>query len=346
MAEPTSALTFSDLILEVAHKLGVAYYGAAGDQAAQIPTDTHDLDECKRIVNNAIRMFINDAPANGWRWLRPVQTVTLWPSVAADSDNTVTAVYSSPTTTLTAVEDSFYPSMELHPILLGAGGAVFYISEYVSAKVIKVTGNAAAHTGGVWAITADGNYTLGQNFGGQFLGPITFVSGTNRGSMLDWIDEASIRQGRQVTDQSGTPSLAAVRLVSPESSVYPTGTPRRRWELMMWPVPSEVLTCEFPYVLHFDKLTTTTETHPAPFGMDEAIKAACLAVAEKEKNDVMGIEWQYYREIALPNAHRADAMSAPKKLGYFGNSGPVKASEAIRYFRDSLYQRPAVTFNE
>jgi hypothetical protein len=38
MSEPTSVLTFSDLILEVAYKLGIAYYGAAGDGAAQVPT--------------------------------------------------------------------------------------------------------------------------------------------------------------------------------------------------------------------------------------------------------------------------------------------------------------------
>jgi hypothetical protein len=30
MSEPTSVLTFSDLILEVAYKLGIAYYGADG----------------------------------------------------------------------------------------------------------------------------------------------------------------------------------------------------------------------------------------------------------------------------------------------------------------------------
>ncbi len=42
-ANPTGAMTFQDRIIEVAIKLGVAYYGSAGDEAAQVPTDAHDL---------------------------------------------------------------------------------------------------------------------------------------------------------------------------------------------------------------------------------------------------------------------------------------------------------------
>jgi len=341
MSEPTSTLTFADLILEVAHKLGIAYYGADGDEAAQVPVDAHDLDECKRIVNNAIRMFISDAPQpNGWRWLRPIATVTLWTTIPADVTNTITAVYDAGTgkTTLTAVRESFYPSMELKSIVLTDTGT-FTISDYVSATQIKVSGNAAAANGKTWSIETDGNYTLPQTFGGQYSGDITFIAGTRRGTGLDWTDESVIRKWRQnITDHSGTPFLVAVRPMT-------TGTPRRRWELLMWPKPIEVLHVEFPYTLHFDSLVNLTDVHPAPFGFDEAVKAACLAVAEKEKNDTLGVDWQYYREVALPNAYRVDAMSAPKKLGYFGNPGPVKASEAIRYFRNRLYQRPSVTLN-
>ena len=78
MAESTAALTFGDLVLAVAEKLGIAFYGAAGDEAAQVPTNVYDLDKCKRYVQDGIRMFIADAPLSGWRWQRPIASVVLW----------------------------------------------------------------------------------------------------------------------------------------------------------------------------------------------------------------------------------------------------------------------------
>lgn len=77
MAEPTSALTFEDLILEASRLMGTGHYGSDGDEAVQVPTDAHDLAESKRMVNNAIRMFVADAPRSGWNWMKPVDTITL-----------------------------------------------------------------------------------------------------------------------------------------------------------------------------------------------------------------------------------------------------------------------------
>src|ERR1700744_5506065 len=83
--EPSSVLAFQDLILEVAYKIGVAYYGSDGQGVPQIPVDAHDLYICKEIVNKAIRMFINDGPKpNGWKWLNPIAQIDFWPMIAAD----------------------------------------------------------------------------------------------------------------------------------------------------------------------------------------------------------------------------------------------------------------------
>ena len=116
MAEPTSALTFEDLIIETARSIGIAYYGSDGTGAVQVPQDAHDLDECKRHVNNAIRMFINDAPRpNGWRWLQPVSSMTLWSPVAEKDGRTIsggTYDSSDDETQVTSTEDVFYASME------------------------------------------------------------------------------------------------------------------------------------------------------------------------------------------------------------------------------------------
>lgn len=338
MAEPTSVLTFAKLLIEVAEKLGVAFYGANGDEAAQVPTNAHDLALCKKLVNNAIRMFVHDAPMpNGWRWLRPVGEVVLWGDVAENTSNKIaTATYDGASvTTLVVPTAAFYPSMELHTITI-TGVGDFTVSEYVSATSVKVTGDASAGATKTWSMTADGNYTLPVTFGGQYLGGIQYAAGTNRGIGCEWVDESVIRQWRSnVQSQSGDPYLFAVRVMD-------TGSPRRRWELLAYNTPDETLTVEFPYMIHFDELVSNSEVHPAPFMHDETIKAACKATCEKEVERVLGVEWSYYREAALPNSYRVDAMSAPKRLGNFRHAS---GQPSIRQFRDSFYQRPTVTFN-
>ena len=68
--EPTLAMSFDDMIIRVSEVLGVGYYGAAGDSAAAAPTDTHDLDMVKRIVNDGWRRFCTSHP-RGWNWMTP-----------------------------------------------------------------------------------------------------------------------------------------------------------------------------------------------------------------------------------------------------------------------------------
>jgi hypothetical protein len=339
MSEPTSALTFRDLILEVARKLGYANYGEDGDGPIEIPSDPHDLDECKRIVNKAIRMFVADAPASGWKWARPVAEVTLWGTVATDSDNLATSGGYDPVadrTTLNVSEDSFYPSMEERTLTL-TGVGDFVIASYVSATQIKVRGDAtgAGAAGVTWSITSDGNFTLPSDFGGEYSGDVTYAAGTEQGVGLDWTSDAIIRQWRaDLADDSGDPFLAAVRPMA-------TGQPRRRWELMVYPQPDDVVTVTFPYTVGFDQLVELDEVPPMPFSHDETVRAACLAMAEKDNEDMPGPDWEYYRSVALPNSYRSDLHAAPKKLGYFGRGGRGRPS--ITTFRNHMYQRPNVT---
>lgn len=75
MADPAFALTYNAFRLRVAEYLGIAYYGAAGDEAAQIPSDAHDLDKVSRIVNDAYRRFIAEHK-RGWNFLTVPFTIT------------------------------------------------------------------------------------------------------------------------------------------------------------------------------------------------------------------------------------------------------------------------------
>lgn len=412
VTEPSSILTFSDLLIEVAYKIGVAYYGSDGTQAAQVPIDNHDLDLCQKIVNKGIRMFLADGPGpNGWKFLNPVAQVDIWPIISATSTGVPSFISSTSfnsTTSLTTLTLNisstvgqqgstnsnstavFYPSMELRNIWLGGNpppgtpgwqlpvnnpnlsststiGTPFTIVNYLSPTQVQIFGQPASSTftstfsgnstlpGCSWAMIAVGDYTLPADFAGQYTGAITYVQNTNRGMILTWTDEVAIRSRRQNFNfESGTPYECAVRMM-PTSSLNSStpgadnlnfAPPRRRWELMTWRISSEFLHVLFPYRLGFQKLVNLTDVPPSPFAFDECVKAACLAQAEFDVENIKGVAWDYYKTDALRHAYQLDAMAAPKRLGYFGNTtAAVKAGTAIRDFRDNWYQRPTVGVN-
>ena len=74
--EPTLRLTFEDMILEVAESLGVNDVdGSTG--VSVIPTDAHDLEMVKRLVNHGYRRFYN-AYAE-WNWTNQPFSITFNP---------------------------------------------------------------------------------------------------------------------------------------------------------------------------------------------------------------------------------------------------------------------------
>lgn len=340
MAEPTSVLTFKDLIIEVSRKMSTAFYGADGDEEIQVPTDPHDLAEAKRMVNNGIRMFLNDAPPKGWFWTRPVQQFVLWADIAVDSAVTVTGSAYDPATnksTITATQSSFFATMEEHTLTTTTSGD-FTITDYVSATVVKVQGDASAVAAETFSMTSGGNFTMPVIFAGSVQGDIHFAAGTNRGSVIAWGSESEARIFREdSTSTTGIPAIAAVR---PKTTVVGN---RRRWELVIWPTPDSDVTVEFPFDLHFDKLVELDEVQPAPLMYDEAVKAACLAIVDKDSENILGSDWNYYTGRALPQAYLINNRAAPKSVGSF-NMGSVSRADAIRLFRNNS-TRQDVTFN-
>jgi hypothetical protein len=77
-----SAMTFQDLIIEVAEFAGLCDYEDEGAGKAILPTDAHDLDKIKRVITNAIRQFMYTnvpQPTGFWRWRKRLLSVTLEP---------------------------------------------------------------------------------------------------------------------------------------------------------------------------------------------------------------------------------------------------------------------------
>lgn len=333
MSEPTASLSFSDLIIEVAVKLGVAYYGTDGDEAAQVPQDVHDLNECKKHVNNAIRMFLADAPPSGWRCQHPIASVTLWPAVTVDATVTATGVYdpATDTTLITALADMFYASMEAKSIVI-TDVDTLTMETYVSATEMRVAGDHHWVGTQTFSIAADGNYTLPLTFGGQVGGDITYAAGSSPVMSIGWVHPVTIRGLREDTVvQTGDPYQAAIRTMN---------SPRRRWELMVWPTPNSVNVAEFPYELYFDKLVNLTDMHPCGWAHDETIKAAVFAAAERDAEDTLGGLTEYYRKIALPNSYRADGRQAPRRLGSMNRNRGVSRDNFRGHRR-----RPTVTYD-
>jgi hypothetical protein len=341
MAEPTSALTFETLLLELTRKLGTAEFGDNADGALSLPSDAHDLAEAKRMVNNAIRMFINDAPPSGWRWTKPIGQFTLWASIAVDATNTVTFASYDPASnksTITVSSAVFFDTMEEKTLTLTTTGAQT-ITDVVSTTSVKVSGQlTSAIDGETFSITSDGDFTLPANFGAPN-GGISFASSTDRGVGLNWGSEHTIRLFRSDVEQSGDPFIAAVR---PKETVVGS---RRRNELVVYPTPNAEVTVVFPFELGFDSLVEFTESPPTPQNQDENLKAAVLAVADKEGEGILGTDWDYYRNIALPAAYRIDNRLSPRKLGSFHKPQTMSNAQALRLFRSQIFQRPDVTFN-
>jgi hypothetical protein len=144
VTEPNAALSYGDLILNVAEQLGVAYYGPNGDQTAQVPVDAYTLDKCKRFVHDGIRMFMADAPPNGWRWQRPLAEIDLWQEKGiamppgSAGPNLATSAHVAGTTYVTSTSAWFNASM-VGQVLAVRSVGLFTIDAYISPTSVSLT---------------------------------------------------------------------------------------------------------------------------------------------------------------------------------------------------------------
>jgi len=327
-SEPTAALTFEDLILATAIHLGVASYGEDGDQEAQIPTDVFDLAECKRHVNNAFRMFIADAPSQGWRWMRPILDVVLWPSVAVETaatDAWVTATAYGIGSKVTSGGESYvclvvhtsgvfaadlaagywretYDCTAAHNPATGlttitANADLFYPS--MEKRSITVTGQDTYVIDEYVSATeirvvstdfwvADATFSITST--GAYTLPATF--GGSYLTDITYAAGSNLGQGIEWTNEI---TIRRYRTDSNTDTGYPFCAAiqrmtgnSRRWELVVFPTPNSVQTVQFKYDLYFNKMTKNADLHPAGFAHDETVKAACKAVTERDADDMPG----------------------------------------------------------
>ena len=148
MAE--DALTFADLQTHVASQLGVAYFGAAGNEVAQPPTDTYTLDAIKDYINGGIRMFLNDAPPEGWRCQQPTASIVLW-STASGTANGAPS-FGDPESTVTVHARTFHDSMLGHKLKFTVTSTADGTPTYTAANGTTVIDVDDAIFSGVFAV--------------------------------------------------------------------------------------------------------------------------------------------------------------------------------------------------
>ncbi|MBW8002543.1 MAG: hypothetical protein FVQ80_11055 [Planctomycetes bacterium] len=278
MAEPTATLTIEDLVLRVAREAGMAYYGSDGQQEAMVPIDAHDIDLCRRIVNDGIRLFVKAAPANGWRWTRRLMRVQMGSTEVtgtADSAGATTLVDATLSATYTADDD-----LNTWWIYITSGtgdGSYAQITDYTTltgtitvADWLDSNGNA----GGTDPVatdtfiitqyeTVDGDisrYPLPENFSGSVDGQIAYEADTNHSPIIEWVDESFIRRRRAVTVVTSYPRYAAIFPLEPNAA---GAGPKRRFEIRFDPKPSSDDVVEFPFTVGFDRVWLQTGTNSA-----------------------------------------------------------------------------------
>ncbi len=112
MAE--DALTYTEIVAHLASQLGVAFYGAAGDEVAQAPTDVYTLAMVKNYVNGGFRMLLGDAPPEGWRWQQPTASIELWPTTTGLANGAPS--FGDPESTVTVHARTFQDTMLGHKL--------------------------------------------------------------------------------------------------------------------------------------------------------------------------------------------------------------------------------------
>lgn len=263
MAESTLSLFFEDLGKSTAHYLGWGRKATVGDGLT-----TAQVANVNAANNAGYRRFLL---SHEWAFRSPRVAFTLWADVAG----TLTGVFASPNTTLTATTAKFFPSMIGHSIVIATVGT-FTITAYTSSTIVTVSGNATCSSK-AFTIAADGVYRMADDFGSMKSTEIYYASGSNDNRFITVTSEAMVANALQENAQTNRPYWAGIRPVA----IAATG---QRFDLAVYPIPDVSYSVTFRYDVNPDALTAGLYPYG---GMDhaETIRACCLGAAEEMFND-------------------------------------------------------------
>ncbi len=278
MTEPNSALSFEDLLTEMAELVGVADYDSTEGTAIH-PNDKGDINKLKRVANAGIRRFISEAPQLGWNWMKRIMSVTLKITASGTADGNLAATTFSDATLAGTYDDDYYNGLIIE-IVGGVGiGETAIITDYTGATGL-FTFSAGLSGGSTPTATTEfvigHRYALDQSFGGQVEGDPTYLRSSGIGPII-WVPETELREWRESGSYGGTPHQAAIR---------PYGI--RRFELIVYPDPGAVEIIQFPYTYYFDELKILTGTVDSVTG---SVPALIVDADRNEPEDYFNTDW-------------------------------------------------------
>jgi len=175
----------------------------------------------------------------------------------------------------------------------------------------------------ITVVTADGvdNVPLPEDYAG-IVGHITFVSTTTTYSKIMHVSEGQVRE--QLALHPGLEGIPTIACVRPLSMAPTSG---QRFTLGLFPKPDAVYTLRLQINVAPGKLS---DKNPFPYGgpvHSETIKAACLAAAEKEMGDTVGVMAAKYAECLSASVASDARMHRGQYLGYNGDPSSFGDSE-------------------
>jgi hypothetical protein len=331
MAAPTLRLTFTNMQLRVAEFLGIALN--SGSSAVAVPTDAHDLDLVKRLVNDGYRRFVNSHPY--WNFLMPLLSIQFELPVHEGSVTTASGGGEFYDSTLTEADDTYvdytlrfddgdvaeeYQTITNH---FSSNGRII-TGSFTEAPAVGDTFHIA-HPSHVEGETH--RYWLPQGFYGELLGSFTYEpkGPTHR---IDIVDERTIRELRASSRTTGDPSVCAIRSLR---NSLADSTNNVRWEVMFYPTPTTRYKVYSRGRIYPDQLSATTDVTVCGYQHDEAVMACAYAEAELHRDGIRGSQNQAAEE-AIRRAIFIDQSASPRRLGDYGDKTEMRASSRRPWF--------------
>mgnify|MGYP003134666455 CR=1 FL=1 len=308
----------------------------SGQTYEVFPWSNRQLYDIKDTMQEGYQQFLNPPVIDQregsyrWKWLNPIQSVTLWPDTTGTVSGTPSYSASTTNSTITATADKFFASMIGHTFTFGTSSTGYTINGYTSARIITVSGNASGEASGdTFSIAADGNYRLADDFAGVN-GTIQYEDDTSYRPEIQPVNVIQIYDMRQgSTVSTGAPNFYAVDAVDPIDA-----TVGQRYNLLVYPEPDSIYTVRFKGQINPNLITAINKYGLGGMPHSLTFKESCLAVAERKLDDTMGIHQQSFMSCLAASISHDKKNFGADSVGF--NLVGRRSGAGVRHGGDSL----------
>ena len=281
------------------------FLGIGRDPASvTAPWSNTDIARVDEIINQALRRVLGHYD---WGFLKVTDTFS---TVAPFTTGTVSSVG----TTITLV-GGVWPLTAADGELVVLGIS-YPVASRTSDTVIILDVSPKADFAAEPFELRQRDYQMPDAFGGPLIGDLHLIAEESMSIPLRFVPQARIRDRRAQGNRTGRPLEVSIR---PKPS---DGTTGQRFEINIWPDVDDVYTIQFKY----EQIQTNISTaNPFPLGgmpLAQTFMYACLAEAESNLDDAMGLWAAKYQE-ELANAIRHDQLTDTADwMQHYGHQSP------------------------